>query len=107
MGCRVALGGYQPRAIRHGPSSFRRRISPAARARGEPTPDDFKLVETAVPEPGPSQMLLRTASLDINEGKHAEEGLGESKERFRGTFENAAVGIARLNGQGRCVRGNE
>jgi PAS domain-containing protein len=52
-------------------------------------------------------MLLRTASLDINEGKHAEEGLGESKERFRGTFENAAVGIARLNGQGRCVRGNE
>ena len=40
--------------------------------------------------------------VDINDLKRAEEALRESEERFRGTFENAAVGIAHVDGQGRC-----
>src|SRR3954464_3477530 len=38
----------------------------APRPRGEPTPDDFKLVEAEVPEPGPGQMLLRTIYLSLD-----------------------------------------
>lgn len=38
----------------------------ASRPRGEPTPDNFKLVETDVPEPRPGQMLLRTIYLSLD-----------------------------------------
>ncbi|MGO9110319.1 MAG: PAS domain S-box protein [Thermoguttaceae bacterium] len=44
---------------------------------------------------------------DITDRKGTEEALRESEERFRGTFENAAVGIAHLDAQGRCLRANE
>jgi NADPH-dependent curcumin reductase CurA len=43
-----------------------RQILLAARPRGEPTLDDFRLVEAAVPEPGPGQMLLRTVYLSLD-----------------------------------------
>ncbi len=43
-----------------------RQILLALRPRGEPTPDNFKLVETDVPEPGPGQMLLRTIYLSLD-----------------------------------------
>ncbi len=43
-----------------------RQILLASRPRGEPTPDNFKLVDTAVPEPGPGQMLLRTIYLSLD-----------------------------------------
>jgi NADPH-dependent curcumin reductase CurA len=43
-----------------------RQILLASRPRGEPTPDNFKLVETAIPEPGPNQMLLRTIYLSLD-----------------------------------------
>jgi NADPH-dependent curcumin reductase CurA len=43
-----------------------RQIVLAARPRGEPTPDDFRLVEVEVPEPGPGQMLLRTVYLSLD-----------------------------------------
>ena len=33
---------------------------------GEPSPDNFKLVETAVPEAGPDQMLLHTVYLSLD-----------------------------------------
>ncbi len=42
-----------------------RQILLASRPRGEPTPDNFKLVETDVPEPGPGQMLLRNIYLSL------------------------------------------
>ena len=50
--------------------------------------------------------FLATAK-DITERKRAEEILRESEERFRGTFENAAVGIAHLDTEGGCLRANE
>jgi NADPH-dependent curcumin reductase CurA len=43
-----------------------RQILLAARPRGEPTLDGFKLVEADVPEPGPGQMLLRTIYLSLD-----------------------------------------
>ena len=45
--------------------------------------------------------------IDINDLKRAEEKLRESEERFRGTFENAAVGIAHMDSQNRCLCANE
>src|SRR5262249_3300324 len=44
---------------------------------------------------------------DITDLKRAEEALRESEERFRGTFENAAVGMAHVDVQGRFLRVNE
>jgi NADPH-dependent curcumin reductase CurA len=43
-----------------------RQVLLAARPRGEPTPDDFRLVETELPGPGPDQMLLHTIYLSLD-----------------------------------------
>src|SRR5262245_32333270 len=47
------------------------------------------------------------AMLDITARKRAEQALREGEERFRGTFENAAVGIAHVHASGRFLRVNE
>ena len=44
---------------------------------------------------------------DITDLRRTEEALRESEERFRGTFENAAVGIAHTDPTGRFLRVNE
>ncbi len=44
---------------------------------------------------------------DITKAKLAEEALRESEERFRGTFENAAGGIAHVDFNGRWARVNQ
>ncbi len=44
---------------------------------------------------------------DITERKRAEAALRESEERFRGTFENAAMGIAHCDLRGRYLRINQ
>jgi PAS domain S-box-containing protein len=46
-------------------------------------------------------------SRDITKVKLAEQALRESEERFRGTFQNAAVGIAHTNPTGRFLLVNE
>src|ERR1017187_5701496 len=43
-----------------------RQIVLASRPSGEPTPDNFRLVETEVPELGSGQMLLRTIYLSLD-----------------------------------------
>jgi NADPH-dependent curcumin reductase CurA len=43
-----------------------RQILLASRPRGEPGPDNFKLVETAVPQAGAGQVLLRTIYLSLD-----------------------------------------
>jgi PAS domain S-box-containing protein len=44
---------------------------------------------------------------DVTDRRRAEEALRESEGRFRGTFENAAVGIAHTHPTGRFLRLNE
>ena len=41
---------------------------------------------------------------DVSDRKRAEEALRASEERFRGTFEHAAVGIAHIDAESRCLR---
>ncbi len=43
-----------------------RQILLASRPSGEPTPDNLRLVESDVPQPGPGQMLLRTVYLSLD-----------------------------------------
>src|SRR4051812_2779163 len=47
------------------------------------------------------------SNVDITDLKRAEEALRASEKRFRGTFENAAVGIAHTHPEGRFLRVNE
>jgi PAS domain S-box-containing protein len=47
------------------------------------------------------------SSIDMTDHRRAEEALRESEARFRGTFENAAVGIAHKGADGRWLRVNE
>ncbi len=47
-------------------STKNRQILLAARPRGEPTLDSFRLIEVSVPEPGSGQMLLRTIYLSLD-----------------------------------------
>ncbi len=49
----------------------------------------------------------RTLQNDIAERRRAEENLRESEERFRATFEQAAVGIAHVGSDGRFLRVND
>ncbi len=67
------------------------------------------------PEPGEleaAEILSQTAALVIERNReseqreHAEIALRESEERFRGTFENAAIGIAHVGLDGRWLRVN-
>src|SRR5207245_3423951 len=61
-----------------------------------PTPRDLRAVD----------IVTRTVAIAI-ERQRAEAALRESEERFRGTFENAAVGIAHGDVTGRFLRVNE
>jgi NADPH-dependent curcumin reductase CurA len=48
------------------PAGHNRQILLASRPQGKPTPDNFLLVEADVPEPGPSQMLLKSIYLSLD-----------------------------------------
>ena len=43
-----------------------RQVLLASRPKGEPTPENFRLVEAEVPRPGPGQVLLRTVYLSLD-----------------------------------------
>jgi PAS domain S-box-containing protein len=51
-------------------------------------------------------IVTRTVAIAIEQSR-AEQALRESEERFRGTFENAAVGIGHADATGRWLRVNE
>jgi PAS domain S-box-containing protein len=51
--------------------------------------------------------FIEGLNLDMTRQKQAEVAVRESEERFRGTFENAAVGIAHCDLQGHFLRVNE
>src|SRR5882757_3752407 len=57
--------------------------------------------------PDGSLRFIEGLNLDMTARKQAEEALRESEERFRGTFENAAVGIVHNDPAGRFLRVNE
>ena len=57
--------------------------------------------------PDGSLRFIEGLNLDMTSRKQAEEALRESEERFRGTFENAAVGIAHVHPTGHILRVNE
>ena len=62
----------------------------------QPTPRDLRAVD----------IVTRTVAIAI-EQRRAEQALRESEERFRGTFENAAVGIGHVDANGRWLLVNE
>lgn len=57
--------------------------------------------------PGTQETAVLGVAVDITERKLAEEALRESEERFRATFEQAAVGIAHVGLDGRWLRVNQ
>jgi PAS domain S-box-containing protein len=61
----------------------------------------------AVRDAGGKPIRFVGSSVEITDRKRAEGALRESEERFRGTFENAAVGIAHTHPEGRFLRVNE
>lgn len=66
---------------------------------------DFMLTP-ACDENGKVEFLVATAS-DISERKSIEDKLAQSEARFRGTFDNAAVGIAHVSLDGRWLAVNQ
>src|SRR5438105_2710828 len=57
--------------------------------------------------PDGSLRFIEGLNLDMTRQKQAEERLRESEERFRGTFENAAVGIVHSDSDGLILRVNQ
>jgi len=65
----------------------------------------FRLMVTPLQEGQLSGVVVM--HVNVSERKLAEEALRESEERFRGTFEQAAVGIAHFSTEGRFLRVND
>jgi hypothetical protein len=58
-----------------------RQVLLASRPSGEPTPDNFRLVQAEAPRPGPGQMLLRTAYLSLDPYMRGRMNAGRSYAR--------------------------
>lgn len=58
-----------------------RQILLASRPSGEPTPDNFRLVQAEAPRPGPGQMLLRTLYLSLDPYMRGRMNAGRSYAR--------------------------
>lgn len=66
----------------------------------------FRLTAVPLAKDQPSSDVA-VMHINITERKRAEESMRESEERFRGTFEQAAVGIAHVSTEGRFLRVND
>ena len=80
---------------RSSPSQARKRKGRDQRSQESPQQD--------VPNP----IRARAVGWEIRERQRAEEALRESEERFRNTFEQAAVGIAHVSPDGHFLRINQ
>jgi two-component system, sensor histidine kinase and response regulator len=67
----------------------------------------FKTRGTPIRDSGGRVVKWFGTCTDITDLRQTEEALRESEERFRGTFENAAVGIVHSDAQGRFLRVNQ
>ena len=85
-----------------GPIVGRRTDLTALRADGSEFPVELSVVRSRS-EGAP---LFIGFMRDVSERRAAEEALRESEEKFRGTFEQAAVGIAHIGADGRFLRVN-
>lgn len=56
---------------------------------------------------GPEILALLSITRDITEHKQAQQALAESEERFRATFEQAAVGLAHIGLEGQWLMVNQ
>jgi two-component system CheB/CheR fusion protein len=101
--------------------SFHQLMIDRARQRlaGEPVPDHYEFLAVtksgqerwvdfspAITELNGKRVIIGTG-FDVTERKQAEEALRESERRFRGTFENAAVGIAHVDTEGHLLLVNQ
>jgi diguanylate cyclase (GGDEF)-like protein/PAS domain S-box-containing protein len=73
-----------------------------------PTGRERWLLLDAIPVIGPDGQALQVVAsfLDITERKQVEGALRESEERFRAVFDRAAIGIARIDLDGRIIEAN-
>src|SRR6202795_5166918 len=58
-----------------------RQVILASRPSGESTPDNFRMVETEAPRPGPGKMLLRTVYLSLDPYMRGRMNAGRSYAR--------------------------
>ena len=111
----VALNVIVPLPIRDQLQDILRRIRAGdmdARSVNENRTKDGRIItcewfNTPLMDPDGRFVGVISLAQDITERMRAEEALRESEERFRGTFENAAVGIAHEDADGRFLRVNE
>ncbi len=68
---------------------------------------DVSLTVFPIRDPNGAVVAVAGIHRGIGERKQAEEALAQSEERFRATFEQAAVGIAHLAPDGRWLRVNQ
>jgi PAS domain S-box-containing protein len=90
-------------ATGEGPVLNKRIEMTAMRADGSEFPVELAIIRIRVEGPPVFTGQVR----DITERKKAEELLGEGEERFRATFDQAAVGIAHVGLDGRWLRVNQ
>jgi PAS domain S-box-containing protein len=90
--------GFYQRAIEEGSYASEYRTSSGA---------DTLLVSINAIKQANKIVGLSVVGKDITERKHAEELIHESEERFRGAFEQAAVGMSHIAPDGRLLRVNQ
>jgi NADPH-dependent curcumin reductase CurA len=73
-------------------SFMNRQVLLATRPSGEPTPDNFRLVQAEAPRPGPGQMLLRTIYLSLDPYMRGRMNAGFS---YANPMEGGPNGLAR------------
>src|SRR5262249_28721931 len=96
------------RAIQEFLAGDRREFEAEYRVRHKDGSDRWRLARgVALRDPGGKPVRFTGSFVDITDLKRAEQALREGERRFRGTFENAAVGIAHTDLDGRWLRVNE